>query len=215
MFSALSFPARTATPRLIGALCATCALMGADRAEAGMLVASAADCDQQVLEQPFLPWADPARYTLVPNGSFAEGGRSWQLSGAGVVSENEPFRVRGDHRPASVRVEAGGSATSPALCVGIAHPTLRFFARNDGPVTSTLAVEALFEDSTGSLQSLLLGEVAGHSAWEPTLPLPLVANLLTLLPNERTPVAFRFSVAGGAGGAWLVDDVYVDPYSKG
>ena len=214
MHPPLSFPVLTASRRLIVALGATFALLGAGQAEAGVLATTASDCDQQVLEQPFLPWADPAQYTLLPEGSFAQGARSWQLSGASVVGENEPFRVRGDHRPASLRLDAGGSATSPALCVGIAHPTLRFFARNDGPTTSTLSVEALFEDANGQVQSVSLGQVAGHAAWGPTLPLPVVANLLAVLPDEQTPVAFRFSTSK-SGGAWLIDDVYVDPYFKG
>ncbi len=200
--------------RLIAALAATFALVGVGQAEAGVLASTATDCDTQVLEQPFLPWADPAQYTLLPEGSFTHGARSWQLSGATIVSENEPFRVRGDHRPASLRLDAGGSATSPALCVGIGHPTLRFFARNDGASTSTLSVEALFEDATGSVQTVSIGEVAGHSAWAPTLPLPVVANLLAVLPDEQTPVAFRFSTSEPEG-AWLIDDVYVDPYFKG
>ena len=214
MLSGSISPVSAASRRLIAALGATFALLGAGQAEAGVLAATAPVCDTQVLEQPFLPWTDPARYTLLPEGSFAQGARSWQLSGTTVVAENEPFRVRGDHRPASLRLDAGGSATSPALCVGIAHPTLRFFARNDGPVTSTLSVEALFEDATGRVQSVSLGQVAGHSAWGPTVPLPVVANLLAVLPDEQTPVAFRFSTSN-SGGAWLIDDVYVDPYSKG
>ena len=42
--------------------------------------------------------------------------------------------------------------------------------------------------------------------------MPVVANLLALLPGARTPIAVRFTAEGGS---WLVDDVYVDPYSKG
>lgn len=215
MLSAPRFPVPAPSLRMVAALGAAFALIGADRAEAGVLVASATDCDRQVLAQPFLPWADPAEYTLLRDGSFGAGARAWQLSsGASIAAENEPFRVNGDHRAASLRLDPGSSATSPALCVGIAHPTLRFFARNAGPVTGTLEVEALFEDALGNVQSVSLGPVSGHSSWAPTLPLPVVANLLALLPDERTPVAFRFSTPESSG-AWLIDDVYVDPYSKG
>lgn len=215
MLTVPRFPVSSPSLRLVAALGAAFALIGADRADAGVLAASATDCDAQVLEQPFVPWADPADYTLLQDGSFGAGAHAWELSsGASVVAENEPFRVHGDHRAASVRLEPDSSATSPALCVGIEHPTLRFFARNDGPVTGTLQVEALFEDALGNVQSVDLGLVSGHSTWAPTLPLPVVANLLPLLPDERTPVAFRFSVPQSSG-AWLIDDVYVDPYSKG
>ena len=215
MLPAPRLPVSSTSLRLVAALGAAFAFVGADRAEAGLLAASATDCDAQVLEQPFRPWADPADYTLLKDGSFGAGAHAWELSsGASIAAENEPFRVNRDHRAASLRLEPGSSATSPALCVGIAHPTLRFFARNDGPLTSTLAVEALFEDALGNTQSVDLGLVTGHSTWAPTLPLPVVANLVAVLPDERTPVAFRFS-APQSSGAWLIDDVYVDPYSKG
>lgn len=213
MVSTPGFISRRAS-RLVAALGAAFALMGAEQANAGLLVASAPDCDDQVLEHPFVQWADPASYTLVPQGSFATGATSWTLSEAEVVAENEPFRVRDDHRSASVRIEGGGSATSPTMCVGVLHPTLRFFARNAGSLTETLTVEVLFEDELGQVQSVSLGEVTGHSTWAPTLPLPVLANLLAVLPDERTPVAFRFG-SPASSGPWLIDDVYVDPYSKG
>jgi hypothetical protein len=41
--------------------------------------------------------------------------------------------------------------------------------------------------------------------------MPIVANLLALLPGDKTPVAFRFSAYGGS---FAIHDVYVDPYSR-
>lgn len=72
----------------------------------------------------------------------------------------------------------------------------------------------LYEDAFGTVQSLTIGRVLGPHGWGPTLPMPVTANLLALLPGDRTAVAFRFT-AEGAEGSWLVDDVYVDPYGKG
>jgi hypothetical protein len=40
----------------------------------------------------------------------------------------------------------------------------------------------------------------------------LVANLLPLMPNSQTPVAFRFTPQGQ--GKWWIDDVYVDPHRR-
>ena len=40
----------------------------------------------------------------------------------------------------------------------------------------------------------------------------IVANLLTLLPNDQTPVAFRFTPM--LGGNWSIDDIQVDPYMR-
>jgi hypothetical protein len=44
--------------------------------------------------------------------------------------------------------------------------------------------------------------------------MPIVANLLPLLPGDHTPVAFRFTPVG-LGGDWRIDDLYVDPYRRG
>jgi hypothetical protein len=180
------------------------------RAEAGTLVASASDCRAEVLEQPFLRWADPAKYFLAENGSFTDGGEGWKLSDARVVDDNRPGTAYGG---GAVQIDGGGSATSPAACVGIEHPTIRFFARNTGSVLGTLTVEVLFEDAAGHVLSLPIGVVAGIGGWSPSLPMPIVANLLPLLDGGRTAVAFRFT-AVGLGSSWRVDDLYVDPYGK-
>jgi hypothetical protein len=108
-------------------------------------------------------------------------------------------------------MSAGSSATSASMCVGIEHPTLRFFARNGGTSVSTLRVDVLFEDSFGAVHSATIGTVAGGSNWQLTPQMPVVVNLLPLLPGEHTAVAFRFTPQGGA---WTIDDVYVDPWQK-
>ena len=114
---------------LLTALVLFAPLLLAGRADAGVLVSSATDCERQTLEQPFLPWLDPAHYVLAPDGTFSSAASGWTLAGPSVVGENEPFYVHGDDRPRSLSLELGSSATSPAMCVGLLHPTLRFFAR--------------------------------------------------------------------------------------
>jgi hypothetical protein len=163
-----------------------------------------ASCEGQVLERPFLPWADPAQYVLAPDGGFGSGADGWQ--GGDVIDERSP--LSGDR---ALRIDSDSSATSPAMCVTLAHPTLRFLARNAGSPTGVLGVEVLFEDLAGREQSLPIGVVAGGDSWVPTVPMPIVANLLALLPGGQTPVAFRFTARGGD---WRIDDVYVDPYCK-
>ncbi len=198
---------------VLGVLVGVASLFAAPPARAGVLVASAPDCDDQVLEQPFLPWLDPASYVLVPDGDLSAGGAGWQLSNASIAEENEPYQVHGAGPARSVALPPGSSATSPALCVGLLHPTLRFFARNMGTTLGTLRVEVLFEDAAGNVRALPIGQVLGHRGWSPTLPMPVIANLLPLLPGQHTAVAFRFTPSG-PGSSWLIDDVYVDPYRK-
>jgi hypothetical protein len=188
--------------------------MAAGRADAGLLVESEARCDEQALSRPFLPWLDVAAYTPVPDGSFSGRANGWELSRAEVVDGNEPWNVSRETTAASLRVDADGTATSPEMCVGIAHPTLRFFAKRVGASTAPLHVDVLFADANGQKQSLRIATVSGHASWSPTLPLPILVNLLTLVPGDETSVAFSFT-SPRSDGAWLIDDVYVDPYKKG
>jgi hypothetical protein len=184
-------------------------------ANAGLLVSSvpAASCKSQVLEQPFTRWLDNFYYTLVPGGTFEKGMPAWTLSGASIVTGNETFYVRSTKDTRSLSLGATGTAQSKALCVSIYHPTLRFFVRNAGTVTALLAVDVMFEDAAGKVKTLQIATVTGGSAWQPTLPYAIVANLLAVFPNGRTAVAFRFRALGG-GGKWQIDDVFVDPYRK-
>jgi hypothetical protein len=183
----------------------------APAAQAGVLVSSATSCEEQTFEQPFLPWADVASYVLAPNGAFEQGG-GWTLSGgASVGGGNESFYVHGGGESASLALPGGSVATSGAMCVGIEHPTLRIFARNTGASLSVLTVDVLFEDAAGSVHALTIGRLNGGPQWQPSAVMPIVVNLLPLLPGERTAVAFRFSAQNDRG-SWQIDDVYVDPY---
>jgi hypothetical protein len=198
------------TRKLLGlALAAATALVIAPAsASAGLLVASADNCASQSLAQTFLPWGDVANYTLDPGGDF-EAGSGWSLSGgAAVVPGNEPFYVGAATDSNSLSLPAGASATSAPICVGIGHPDIRLFAKSSN-LQGTLGVEVLFTDAYGNAQSAPIGVVSAPSAWAPTTPLPIVVNLLPLLPNNQTPVAFRFTASGGS---FQIDDVYVDPY---
>jgi hypothetical protein len=179
-------------------------------ASAGPLVSSASNCASQTLSQVFLPWNDVANYTLNPGGAFENGAAGWSLNGASVVSGNEPFYATSSSDANSLSIPNGSSATSAAICVGIGHPDIRFFARDDS-TAATLKVEVLFEDSNGNVQTAPIGVVAAGTSWAPTAPIPIVANLLPLLPNNMTAVAFRFSASGGS---FQIDDLYVDPYSR-
>ena len=189
---------------------------GAASANAGVLVSSASDCDAQPLSTPFTPWLDHANYTPLPAGHFESAAAGWSLSGgASVKAGNETWSVGGSNHAASLSIPGGGSATSPAICVGLEHPTMRFFAKRTSGGTlglSTLRVDVLFENNLGIVNSLPIGVALPSSDWQPTLPMTVLASLLPLLPGEHTPVAFRFTPM--LGGTWSIDDVYADPYGR-
>lgn len=186
-------------------------LAAAAPANAGLLVASATDCDAQASSQVFMRWLDPMRYVPAPGGD-AESATDWTLNGgARVVSGNEPWKVGGRADDSSLQLPRGSQATTGVMCVGIGHPTVRFFARRtSGWLLDALKVEVLFEGAGGRVGSLPVGAVLAGGSWQPTLPFPVLASLLPLLPGEQTPVAFRFTPVGG--GSWQVDDVFVDPW---
>jgi hypothetical protein len=189
----------------------------APSAQAGVLVKTTDDCGTQTAEKPFTRWLDNASYVLVPNGTVESGSDEWSLSGASVVDGNEPWYVHGSGESSSLKIPAGRSATTGTICVGLEHPTLRFFAKSSAPsllgsLVSTMVVEVLFQDNAGGVHSLPIGVVLPNSKWQPTLPYPVLANLLPLLPGEHTPVRFRFTAIGGS--SWSVDDIYVDPRSR-
>jgi hypothetical protein len=199
------------TRKLVGlvAVLAAAFVIAPASASAGLLVASADDCAAQSLSQVFMPWADPSNYTLNPGGDF-ESRQDWSLDGASIVPGNEPFYVGSARDSRSLSLPSGSSAVSDSICVGIEHPTLRFFVRSSNP-RAALRVDVLFEDGFGNQQSATIGAVTGAGAWAPSALYPVVVNLLPLLPGERTAVAFKFSAAGGT---FQIDDVYVDPYKS-
>jgi hypothetical protein len=168
---------------------------------AGPAEASAESCAPASASKTFLPWLDVADYVSAPGGDLESEG-PWDLDGgAAVVDGNEPFQVGGADDSASLRLPAGGSATTAPMCVGLEHPTLRFFAK--GPLLGALKVDAVVGG-----HALPIGAVVGGGRWAPSLPLPIVLNNLALL--QQTDVSFRFTPL--LGSSWSVDDVYVDPY---
>jgi hypothetical protein len=114
-----------------------------------------------------------------------ERGDAWTLAGATVAG-------------GSLSLPAGASATSAPVCITLVHPTLRFFTSGSG----TLAVSV----RAGSLE-VPVGTVTGAGSWAPSPVLPIVLNLL-----GEQDVRFVFT---GTLGTVSVDDVWIDPYSKG
>jgi hypothetical protein len=190
---------------------ATAAVFAAP-ASAGILTASAGDCGDETLTRPFSQFGDQANYKLVEGGAFEAPDGDWTLrGGARLVAGNEPWKVGGGDHNASLVLPAGSTAISPVSCVGLAEPTLRFFAKKNRAAllgVSTLAVSVYVKTSLGVVVPVPVGVVLGNGQWKPTPPMLIVANLLPLLPGDRTPVAFQFTPVLGD---WQIDDVYVDP----
>jgi hypothetical protein len=171
-------------------------------------------CSYRPMARHFLPWLDPAYYTLAPNGGLEGGSAQWSLrGGAKVVAGNERFYVRAYGDKYSLYLPSGSSARTSTTCVEVLDGTMRLFARNTGSLLSTLKVEVLFTDVFGTPRAATVGLLVGTARWQPTLPLAFFANLLhpPLLTDGKVDVAFRFTPQGRLSG-WRIDDVYVDPF---
>jgi hypothetical protein len=201
-------PARKSRTLVAAIGAAAVAAFAAAPASAGVLVESAPGCTSPDSDQVFSPWLDYANYFLAPDGGFEAGADGWALDDASVASGNESYAVSGDGSSA-LALRSGSSATSPTVCVGLEHPTIRFFARKtSGSRLAGLRVDVLVEDTLGVVSSLPVGVVGGTDSWQPSAPLVVTASLLPLLPGQHTPVEFKFTPEGGS---WQIDDVYVDP----
>jgi hypothetical protein len=176
---------------------------------------SGSNCGDQQMSQPFSQFGDGNSYYLVPGGTFESGLGDWSTSGDATVSAgNEPWLVNDSSDGNSLSLPPGSSATSPATCVSLASPTLRFFARGSGGSSgSSLSVDVLLQGVGGVLGSVPIGSVSATGDWSPTPAYVMVANILSVLGSDEAAVAFRFTVQGDAN--WQIDDVYVDPWSKG
>jgi hypothetical protein len=185
------------------------AMAFASTASAGILTAPARDCGDESLSQPFARFGDSHQYKIVPGGSFEGALTDWTLSGgAKVVTPNEPWHVGGSTHAKSLVLPAGSTAVTAPSCVGLGEPTLRFFAKKNSGLLSTLAVSVWVKTSLGLAVPVPIGVLLGNGQWHESPQMLIVANLLPLLPGDRTPVAFQFTPLLGS---WQIDDVYVDP----
>ena len=188
------------------------ALIGAAPATAGLGVA----CPDPVT-RPFAPWNDYAKYAFVPNGGFEAGAAGWTLAGgARVVPGNESFFVHGGGERYSLSMPAGSSATTSPMCISLFSGKMRFFTANAGNPASRLKVEVFYNGGVGGLLGgvgrLLglseVGHVQSGAAWQPS---PAIGMLGGTLPLLTSSVQFRFT-AHADGGAFRIDDVYLDPF---
>jgi hypothetical protein len=163
--------------------------------------------------QPFAAFGDNSDYWLAPGGSFEASGPAWRLSNAAVVNDNERFFVNAATDTHALAIQPGGQAVSPAFCADASNPTLRLFARKSGG-QGTLKVELLYTTAEGRYSERIAGFSTQTAVvgWTPTPAL----RLATAMPSGQLAkgditVQLRFT-AGAEPGAWVIDDVYVDPY---
>ena len=181
-------------------------------ARSGELLAGA-DCGYGDPTQIFAPWADLAMYALAPQGDFAPSDE-WTLDKeATVVHGADPFTGAEQ----SLQLGKGAEAASPAMCVDLDNPTVRFFARDvGGNAKSNLKVDVLYEDFDGHVKHLTVAKLRLDSEWQPSAIVPMYMNFLALAsPDGVTAVAFNFKAEGLQKDETLsISSLYVDPFSS-
>jgi hypothetical protein len=156
---------------------------------------------------------DTANYTPLAGGTFDGDMSGWTLNGASVAPGNEPWQVNGAGDSNSLSIPAGASAVSPTFCVSSQTPTWRFFARaaqaTPGPSLKVYVQVATSSGHVIRVPAVFL-KSDGYSSWAATPPLVLGK---VLRAGFNVNVRFEFT-ADSKGGAWSIDDVFIDPYAK-
>lgn len=195
----------------LGALGAL-ALFAWPAASARAALISTASCDDAALTQPFASFSDTNDYKLVPGGDFEGSLAGWTLKGKATrVAGSEPFAATGSLGSSSLNLQAGASAQSPYTCVDAAYPAFRFFARNNG-LLSTVAVSIVYKE-LGLPVAVPVGTVLLNGNWAPSAQMNTLAVaqgvLSGLLTGKNPEVALRFTALTGSS---QIDDVFIDPH---
>jgi hypothetical protein len=159
-------------------------------------------CNLSALSQPFAPWLDFAHYQLVPGGDFENS--TWTLTGgAKLVAGSEPYAATGTLGSSSLSLPGGSSAESPPTCVDARFPSIRLFIAGYGAV-------AVHVVDGGSVIPAGVGVANGE--WTPT-PVMLTSSAVVGAASGGTA---QISVTGtDVSGSPRIDDVFIDPWSRG
>ncbi|CAA9496474.1 MAG: hypothetical protein AVDCRST_MAG38-2954 [uncultured Solirubrobacteraceae bacterium] len=170
-----------------------------------MPATAAATCAPEATSQPFAALGDENHYFLAPGGDF-EGGLSWTAWGNPTIVDGIGNGI--DSGTRAVRLPQNAAITSPAICFDVDRPHIRLMARSL-TANGTLRVDAI--DASGEKNPLAKLDGANHQAWAAS---PFV-NLDPRLELAATPSQLAKLRIIALTGHWLVDAVYVDPYTRG
>jgi hypothetical protein len=175
---------------------------------------SASACSYSGAKQVFSPWGDRHSYVLAPDGGFEAGGQGWTLSGgASVVGGNESYYLNDPADSRSLSLPPGSSAVSPPICMSLDTPMFRMLARNGADPGSRLRVEATYR-LLGLIRTKTVSSVAAGASWAPTQQMSTVLTLSTIV-GTLIPSSIQIrSTPLDSRGAWQVDDLYIDPFSR-
>jgi hypothetical protein len=189
--------------------------------------ASRQTCSAPQLVSAFQSLGDLRDYVLAPGGDFedwslegwqtqkaklSEGGSTLEVA-TDATTDSRDDHGRGDNHgddgdnEQSLKVPAGGSATSPAMCVDLHYPTLRLMTKSKG--AGQLKVEVIYPDSDNPVFHPVAQLAAQGKDWAATQDIPVYPERGGTTPGMRK-VALRFTTTTDSND-WRIDDLYVDP----
>jgi hypothetical protein len=160
-----------------------------------------------VLVNPFTSFGDTRDYVLAPLGNFEDASLDgWSFEGgAGPIADENGNRA--------LELPAGSAATSPAMCVDLDYPTVRFFVRNLLGDDADLKVQVMYVDHEKAYQPHDVGKLKAKVGYGLTKDIKIDPQRGGKEAGWRR-VAFRF-VAHKDKGDFHVDNLYVDPRMRG
>jgi hypothetical protein len=174
----------------------------------GAAPAAASACELPATTKAFASFGDLSDYFLASGGDFESD--EWTLnSGASRVDGSSTFALAPGSRV--LRVDGGGSAVSPTLCVSNLTPHLRFVARASNGNTPLEVHVRRWEDGKVIDQEKTVIDPGQHRQWSPSRNVSLRTD--TFADGATADITFTFRLPPD-NATWLVDDVFVDPYRR-
>ena len=178
-----------------------------------MIVAGTAHgaCNYPNAEQVFSDYGDYAYYELAPDGGLEGGGTGWEFSGGAVlVTGDETGTFNDSADQVELSIPYGATAISPRFCVDQTTPHFRLMTINSGKKDAKLKVKVLYEYvKDGKLETKDKGyEIRSAKTWGPSDPIELKTD------REQERIARIAFTPKEKEGAWLIDDLYIDPFSR-
>jgi hypothetical protein len=193
---------RLTLPACAAALAVAAGLGMASSAQAAQVPASQAICPAVPVSQPFAPWGDPASYELTPGGDFESS--AWMLQGgAQRVPGSEPYAATGSLGVWALSLPVGAEAISPLICLQGDDRSLRFFIAGAGSVLVQVVDDGV---------TIPLGIAAARGSWQPGPTIGTGSEILAPISGGAAHVSLRLTALSGQP---RVDDVFLDPWSRG
>ncbi|MGH2796358.1 MAG: hypothetical protein ACRDM0_01490 [Thermoleophilaceae bacterium] len=178
--------------------------------------ASRSTCEAPLWAWPYRNIGDSRTYALAPSGDFANSvAPGWQLhDGARIATDTA--------RGPGLVLPAGASAVSPATCVDLDYPHLRFAHKVTGKRASgvEIKIEVTYPDNTNPVWTEVKqfdgyqGDTVA-AGWRITPDVDVKPDFGGQSPGARY-MALRFTAVKKAktSAEFRVDDIYVDPYMR-